>query len=226
MKAPVELRIWVPALAIVAAIALATAQPMRTAWRCYQRYDQGQRADARVIGKADAPDLVLRIESGPRAGETCTAGSNASHHDAVELGAPLRVVLLEDQPGCTLEGTLENSRALLLALGSTIVVLVLLVVLAGLRVQRSFRAVRPTTTRFDGPPAGLSCPQCSAPMSEGFLVPMAGVHWRDGGQPVGLPTALGGLPGTVGWRGRPRLHAYRCEKCDVATFRYGASRTR
>lgn len=41
---------------------------------------------------------------------------------------------------------------------------------------------------------------------------------------VGLPHALAGLPGTVGWRGRPRPHALRCAPCQVITLRYGAER--
>jgi hypothetical protein len=72
-----------------------------------------------------------------------------------------------------------------------------------------------------GDPARLACPSCGAAMEQGALVPMGGVHWREIGAPIGLPSAFGGLPGTVGWRGRPRLHAARCTRCEVVTFRYG-----
>lgn len=55
---------------------------------------------------------------------------------------------------------------------------------------------------------------------------MAGIHWRQPGQPIGLPHALRGLPGTVGWRARPRLHVFRCVPREIVTFQYGDPRPR
>jgi hypothetical protein len=48
-------------------------------------------------------------------------------------------------------------------------------------------------------------------------------YWRHPGEPVGLPHALSGLPGTVGRQRRPRLHAFRCEGCSVITLKYGTT---
>ncbi len=220
MKRPVAVRIWGVAGLVLGVIAVAMAGPMTTAWRCYQAYHHGERAEATIVGKESAPYLRVEIASGPRAGETCTTETNHAHHEAVELGTATRVIFVDGRVDCTLEATLENSQALLYAVTAALAALVLLIVLVALRVQRSFGEVLPPTSRFDPPLTGVVCPSCEAPMAEGFLVPMAGVHWRSAGEPVGLPNALGGLPGTTSWRGRPRLHAFHCDKCQVATFRY------
>ena len=53
----------------------------------------------------------------------------------------------------------------------------------------------------------------------GFL--LAALHWRAIEEPIGMPHALSGLPGTVGWRTRPRLHGFRCATCSIVTFKYG-----
>ena len=58
-------------------------------------------------------------------------------------------------------------------------------------------------------------------MAEGYLATLSGIHWRDAGQPIGLPHALGGLPGTVSMRRRPMLHAFHCAHCEVVSFQYG-----
>jgi hypothetical protein len=221
MRSTVTTRIWLVAALAIGAIGLLTAGPLWTAWRCIQLYEHGERADAELVGRAEAPDLVLRIVSGPRAGEACTASTNPAHYEAAQTGDPFRVILLADRPDtCTLEGTLEISRALFYGTSSLVVVLILLLVLAGLWLQRSFRERPPPNTRFDLGRPGMACPRCEAPMAEGYLVPLSGLHWRDANQPIGFPHALAGLPGTVGWRGRPRLHAYRCDKCAIATFQY------
>jgi hypothetical protein len=59
-------------------------------------------------------------------------------------------------------------------------------------------------------------------MAEGYLPILSGIHWRRPDQPIGLPHALSGMPGTVGWKGRPCLHAFRCEACRIVTFGYGS----
>jgi hypothetical protein len=58
-------------------------------------------------------------------------------------------------------------------------------------------------------------------MEEGYLPLVSGIQWRKGSEPIGLPHALKGLAGTVGWRGRPRLHAFRCSRCEIVSFQYG-----
>lgn len=68
----------------------------------------------------------------------------------------------------------------------------------------------------------VRCPACGKVMDEGYTPVLAGLHWRTLGAPVGLPIVLRGLPGTVGRRGRPRLHAFRCVPCEILTLQYGA----
>jgi hypothetical protein len=166
---------------------------------------------------------VLRIRDGARAGRHCTAKTSRSHLARLAPGDALEVVVPEGRPDeCVLVATLENSAALLWAIGGGVALFLGMLVAAGLALQRSFTRRLPPTTRFDLASGGLACPRCDAPMSEGYLPLLAGLHWREPGQPVGLPHALSGLPGTVGWRGRPRLHAYRCTQCEIVTLQYGA----
>ena len=37
--------------------------------------------------------------------------------------------------------------------------------------------------------------------------------------------AIGGFPGTVGWRGRPLVHAFRCTGCEILALQYGTDPT-
>ena len=75
--------------------------------------------------------------------------------------------------------------------------------------------------RMAADPAEVVCPACGKRMDEGYVPPLAGLNWRTLGQPIGVPHALGGLPGTVGWRERVKLHAVRCVPCEILTLQYG-----
>jgi hypothetical protein len=151
----------------------------------------------------------------------CTAETSEGHLAAAAAGDVLEVVLPEGRPGeCVLVATLENSMALMTALAALLAVFVLVLVLLGLFLQRSFTRPGVPNTRFDLPPGAPACPRCRAPMTEGYLPLLAGIHWRDTGQPVGMPHALAGLPGTTGWRERARVHAFRCPSCAIVTFQY------
>lgn len=219
------LAVWLPTTAVVAVLLTVVAGPMETAWRCYQLHARGERAQTEVVGKAPRIGLVLRVTSGSRAGTSCTADTSEGHLAAAVPGDVLEVVLPEGKPGeCVLVATIENSAALLTAVAALLVVLVLVLVLLGLFVQRSFTRPGVPSTRFDLPPGAAACPRCRAPMAEGYLPLLASVHWRDAGRPVGLPHALAGLPGTIGWRERPRVHAYRCPTCAIVTFQYKSGR--
>jgi len=206
----------------IAGIGLVVARPFAVAWACYWRAAGGERAPAEVIGKHEQVGLVLRVSVGSRAGTTCTAGTSRAHYAETGVGDVLDVVVLPDTPGeCELVATLENSAALLWAVTGMLAALFLGILLLGLFLQRSLaRRPPPPTTHLDA--SELRCPRCGTPMTEGYLPLVGGLHWRLPDEPLGLPHALAGLPGTVGWRGRPRLHGFRCAPCQVITLRYGA----
>jgi len=219
-RIPLRLRVWAPLAALGLLGVGLLASPLATAWRCYELHARGERAATHVVGKDPAVGLVLEIDSGSLAGSHCTAHTSDAHLASVEQGERLEVVLPEARPGeCVLVATLENSAALLWGISGSVVVLLLMLLLVGLLLVRSFERPGAPSTRFDL--SGVACPRCRTPMREGYLPLLAGVHWRELGQPVGLPHALAGLPGTTGWRGRPCLHAYRCQACEIVTFRYG-----
>jgi hypothetical protein len=102
--------------------------------------------------------------------------------------------------------------------------LLLLMILGfGIWVHRSYITAGLPQRRMEVDPGAVQCPVCGGKMDEGYLPLLAGMHWRLLGEPIGLPHALSGLPGTVGWRGRRLVHAFRCSGCEVITFQYGDS---
>jgi hypothetical protein len=175
-----------------------------------------------VVEKLGDSTLLLQIGSGSRAGNACTASTSQGHHEALRIGELLAVVYRTERPGeCVLLATLENSAALLWSLTGAIGVVILLILWAGVAAQRSFTAPAFLTSYLDADAKDVTCPQCGAEMVEGYLALLAGLHWRQIDEPIGMPHALRGLPGTVGWKTRPRLHGFRCERCSVVTFKYG-----
>jgi hypothetical protein len=215
-------------VALLCAVLLAaTARPLLVGWRCFRLWQDGEHAEAELVEKLGAPALVLRIEGGSRAGQACTARTSHAHHAVLTPGARLAVVHRPDRPGdCELEATLANSADLLTALGALVAALVGSLVLAGFAVQRAIGRPAQPTTRLPAAVSGFVCPGCGARMEAGVLVPTHAVHWREVGEPVGLLSILGGLPGTASWRSRACLGAARCAACRVVTFRYGADRPR
>ena len=218
MRLSLRARIGVLAALALAAMAAAVGPPMRTAWACLARAEGAARADGRVVEIDEGSGVAIEIVGGAHDGGRCTIRSFGT----VERGATYPIVVYPDATErCDFVATIDNSRDLLLALSGASAALALLVVLAALRLARSAAAVSTPTTRLRDV-AAPPCPRCAKPMDEGVLVPMSGVHWRARNEPIGLPSALGGLPGTFRWGGRARLHAFRCEPCQVATFRYGS----
>lgn len=212
--------IWLPLAAMAVLMLVLVAKPIAVGWECYRLHARGEHAEAHVVASDYAKALVLTIASGPRAGEHCTAETSESHRANLEPGDVLEVVLPEARPGeCVLEATLRNSILFLWALSGLVVVVLLLMLLVGLFLDRSFGRAGMPVVRFDR--GALACPRCGDAMEEGYLPMLAPLHWRARGQPIGLPTLLSGLAGTVGWRGRPCVHAYRCSSCEVVTLRYG-----
>ncbi|MAE66338.1 MAG: hypothetical protein CMJ18_18870 [Phycisphaeraceae bacterium] len=67
----------------------------------------------------------------------------------------------------------------------------------------------------------MKCPECGAPMQNGFIPAGGGISWFDrlsADQVIGFAKSL---PGTSAWFRRARLEAYRCTRCRLVTFRYG-----
>jgi len=221
MKAD-ALRRWIgPGVgALALALVALVAQPVAHGWACYRTHAEGEKVEARVVAADYASALVLEVATGPRAGEACTATTSAAHAARLGPGDTLAVVLPTAKPGeCVLVATLENSIALLWGLVGLVAAAVLLLVLLGLFLHRTLSTPGVPTTRVDF--QDPVCPRCGAVMKAGYVPLLAGLHWREPGEPIGLPTAFSGLPGTVGWRGRPCLHAWRCDACELLTLRYG-----
>ena len=209
--------IWGTALVVSLVIVGAFWRPMETALRCYSDWATGREAESTVVSVERV--LVLAFEDG----ESCTAPAGSSALEDFEPGDRVRAIRRADRPGvCELVSTVESARALLTAMAAVIASLLLGVFLVASVVSRSVSQRPALTTRFDGLGSPFPCPRCGKPMEEGYLPLLAGVHWRHQDDPVGLPHALGGLPGTVGLRRRPKLHAFRCEPCQAVIFRYGA----
>jgi len=67
-----------------------------------------------------------------------------------------------------------------------------------------------------------NCPECGIKMTEGYLPMGFGIHWRNINQPVAMTTIFSGLNGTVSLLKSPKFHGYRCDKCRIIIFKYGA----
>jgi hypothetical protein len=214
------IRLWVLLGLLAAVLVVPLVGPMQRAWTCFARHDAGERTSAEVVSTY-AGGLVLRLTSGPHRDSACTAKASETP------GAPgdtLRVVYLADRGECAAVATLERSRAVLWALTSGLGCVLLLILAVGLALHRALRRPGAPQRRMQVEPGSVACPACGGKMAEGYLVLLSGVHWREPDEPVGLPHALGGLPGTVGWRSRPRLHAFRCTSCEVLSAQYGIPR--
>jgi hypothetical protein len=217
-----RLSVWLAVGALVALIAVPLARPLRVAWQCYWLHENGVRERAQVLHKLENATFALLIAEGPHAGEACTADTSLAIFEATEVGDVLEVVRLETRPGeCELSSTIEASARVLWIITGGIGFLLLGVVALGVFLTRSFTRPTQPLRRIEADPRDVRCPVCGKAMDEGYLPLVAGIHWRRLGEPIGLPHALGGLPGTVGWRGRPRLHAFRCAPCEIVAFQYG-----
>jgi hypothetical protein len=214
--------LWALLGLLAAVIVGSVARPLMMGWRCYRLNADGEHASAEVVEKLSGSTLLLQIGGGSREGNACTAGTSVKHHRALRAGDTLAVVYRTERPGeCVLVATLENSAVLLWSLSGAIAIILLLILWAGVVAHRSFGAPPFLTSHLDADAKDVTCPQCGAEMTEGYLALQSGLHWRAIDHPIGVPHALGGLPGTVGWRVRPRLHGFRCEACSVVTFKYG-----
>jgi len=214
--------IWLVTATLAGLMIAVLAGPMMGAWRCHDVHATGEQAEAEVVGLEPEIGVAVRLTGGSRAGEACLLKASEVRMEAFSIGDRVQVVLPAARPGdCTLLATVEASGSLLTGLSAVSVALLLGLALAALVLQRLVTKPPTLTTHMDLAGGGPACPRCAKPMSEGYVPLLAGLHWREPGEPTGLPHALHGLPGTVGWRGRPRVHAYRCEPCEILTLRYG-----
>jgi len=216
------LRMWL-LLGLVAAVVVSPlARPLAGAWRCYSQWESDPRAMAEVVER-DPPILILKLTSGPETGTRCFAKTSET---LAEPGETLQVAYRPSTQTCVARATVERSAALLWALSSGLGCVLLLIALVGLGLQRAFTRPAAPQRRMEVDRDALACPACGGKLTEGYVVPLAGVHWREPDQPIGMPSALGGLPGTVSWRGRRRLHAFRCASCEILIAQYGLPQSR
>lgn len=214
--------LWSVIALLIAGLAYAIYAPLAVAWRCYQLHENGEHVAAEVVDNKQEIGLILRVTEGSQVGQACTADSSDAIYERAQPGDRLAVVVRPEVPGeCTLESTLEYSLVVLVSLGAAVGFFILLLVSVGAWIHRSLAAAPRLTAHLGLGPKDVSCPGCGAEMAEGYLPLLSGVHWRCIDEPIGLPHALSGLPGTVGWRGRPCLHAFRCAACRIVTFGYG-----
>ena len=216
------IRLWILLGLLMGVILFILGRPLAGAWRCYARAANGERADAKVVDKHETLGLILEILSGSQAGQVCTVKTSRTIYEKTQPGDVLSIVAQIDQPGqCVLGSTLTASMTLLWILSGAIVLILLFIVVVGWFIHRSYTQQPKPTSHLDLCGQSITCPRCDSDMTEGYLPLLAGLHWRSLGEPVGMPHVFAGLPGTIGWRGRPRLHAYHCETCQVITLKYG-----
>ncbi len=217
-----QLWIWLAITALVALIVIPLWGPMRIAWRCYWLHENGVREQAEVMAKLPNANFALRVIDGPHAGEVCTADTSVAIYDDTEIGESLEVVYVEWKPGeCELASTIEASGWLLWFVVAVIGSILAGLIALGVTLSRSFTRLVNPKRRMKVEAGEVRCHVCGEAMEEGYLPLVSGIQWRRIGEPIGLPHALKGLAGTVGWRGRPRLHAFRCSTCEIVSFQYG-----
>ncbi|MBW2542472.1 MAG: hypothetical protein JRF15_10300 [Deltaproteobacteria bacterium] len=217
-----QLCIWLAISALVALIAIPLWGPMRIAWHCYQLHENAAREQAEVVEKLPNETFALRVIDGPHVGEVCTADTSVAIYDATEIGESLEVVYVAWKPGeCELSSTVEASGWIIWFMVAVIGSILAGLIALGVTLSRSFTLPVNPKRRMRADPAEIRCHVCGEAMEEGYLPLVSAIQWREIGEPIGLPHALKGLAGTVGWRGRPRLHAFRCSACEVVSFQYG-----
>ena len=171
--------------------------------------------------------LKLTYSSQTNGEESCEAVVSKKIYENYLVGDKFKVLYnKKDSNKCFLP---ENARSLYLL--SLIAIcfgaLFLIIFLASaLYVYKSFKKREipvKLSTRISNTDRIL-CPECSGEMTEGYIPGVGGINWRERKDPVGLPTMLTGLPGTIFWVKRPILHAFNCKKCSVVIFRYGKNK--
>lgn len=154
----------------------------------------------------------------------CRINVSKTVYNSYSVNDKLVIVYLKSKPGvCYLQGSAEGlyfSSMVLVVFG---IISLLIFIAFAYHVYKSFKKTgKPVslTTKFEGDRANVICPECGSPMDEGYIPGVGGINWRDRGDPIGLPTMISGLPGTVFWFKRPLLHAFNCKQCALVVFKY------
>ncbi len=214
--------VWAVATLLGLAVVLVLWVPGQRAYHCFADWTSGQMAEAEIVSVEAATGIELRFEDG----ELCLAPFGVSSIDEFAAGDRIEAVRRADRPGiCETRATIEAARSLLVSVAAGVVCILLAIGLMARVIARSLTQVPQLTTRFELPEeteGTAACPRCTKPMDEGYLPLRAAIHWRRLGAPVGAAGAFGGLRGTMSLRKPPRVHAFRCEPCEVVMFRYGA----
>jgi hypothetical protein len=213
--------IWAVVALLVGVVAVPLSGPLLRAWSCYRLHDSGARDDAVLVEKLENM-FVMRLATGAHTGKVCTAKTSAAEYDDAVSGQVFEVVYRADRGECVLDATIVRSGIVLWSISGGAASLLLLIASIGAWAHQSLTTPAFPRRRMNVEGTALACPVCGGEMAEGYLPMLAGVHWRGLGQPVGTPHNLSGLPGTVGWRRRPLLHAFRCPECQIVSFQYGA----
>jgi len=218
--------VWSGMAALALLLCLSLGPQMRKAWGCIRAYNNGAEYEAQLESFVASGAEFRSLEDAGAA--SCIVASGDLPIGA-KIGDEMSVVARADVDAvCTTKTTLEAANAIFKAVAAVLASLLLALVLLGRLLTRSLTEAPTLTTRLDGieglgehSEARVPCPRCEKSMSEGYLPLVAGLPWRDADEATGMPHALQGLPGTVAWRGRPRLHALRCEPCEIVILRYG-----
>lgn len=155
----------------------------------------------------------------------CKLPVSKKRYESHDPGDVVSVAYLPADPGkCMLVSEIEFNYSLL----SIIISLGLFFILLGLlfivyiysQYKKPDSAGSPfLTTSFEND--RILCPECGTPMEEGYIPVTGGITWRERNESTGIPTIMSGLPGTVFWYKRPKLHAFRCRNCRNVIFKHG-----
>lgn len=155
----------------------------------------------------------------------CRLPVSKNRYDSHKYGDFVSVSYHPSDPGrCMLVSEIEFNYGLLSFIAGAGLFFLLLGSAFIYYIYRHYR--KPLSTE----PAGLTtsfgrnemnCPECGSLMDEGYIPVTGGITWRDRDESTGIPTIMSGLPGTVFWLKRPRLHSFRCRKCKNVIFRHG-----
>ena len=155
----------------------------------------------------------------------CRLPVSKKRYDSNEPGDLITVKYLASSPGtCMLSSEVDlnyNLLTLIMSLGAFFAALGLIFLIY---IYIQYKRPNPgqkveLTTGFDK--KEVNCPECGKIMKEGYIPSVGGISWRDREESTGIPTILSGLPGTIYWLKRPKLHAFRCRECKVVVFKHG-----
>ncbi len=215
--------IWLGVLTVCGLIVVPMWRALERPWACYARYVDLPTVNAVFVERLEGGEALFRMTEGDAVHQHCMVRASYWNPTDPVAGQALLVVYSEQVPGeCVPVATVENSAVVLWLVSALVGLLLLPLILVGVVLHRNLGRVGSPQRRMDVDPGQVLCPACGAKMSEGYIPVTAGIHWRDAGQRIGLPSAVHGLAGTVGWRRRPMLHAFQCAQCEIVSFQYGA----